>query len=235
MKIKFIVLAALVALVALGVSWAATPDSASATGVSVRHCNSDWYQNPDETSRKPVQKPKGMLFKGDQLVHHKTDLPLANLKPGYFVANQPPSLTSFFSVEVYDDTTQGYATLRWDTATHVWVLGGTSTTHASAKDFVGATTRSGKVLTANTRVVSFGVGYVANPANGTPTLVSAVIFRNRRHSLACAPAKPVRPPYGHHPNPTPSAPVTTPPATTAPGEAPAPTPVKVAHPLGVTG
>lgn len=154
-----------------------------------RNCNTDWYVNHDEGDRKPSQTDDGLVFKADQLVHHAPakDITLADLEPGSFEATPPPSLSSFFSVEVRNPDGTGYATLRYDTADSKWNIGGTSVREADASDIIGKTTARGQVIQPDAKVASFGVGYTANPNNGTKTTVTSVEFGGDTYPLACTP------------------------------------------------
>lgn len=152
--------------------------------------SSEWYVNDDgdETARKPEQTEDGLKFVGNDLVHHApvpATIELQNLHPGTFVATPAPSLSSFFSVEIANPDGTGYATLRYDTADNKWNIGGTSTREANPLDIIGKANRKGQTILATSRVLSFGVGYVANPANGTETLVKSVTFAGRTYDLTC--------------------------------------------------
>lgn len=164
---------------------------ADAPTKAIEGCHSDeWYVNDDgdENTRKPTQTEDGLKFVGNQLAHHKPEqtITLNNLHPGTYEASPAPSLSSFFSVEVRDETTGGYATLRYDADEKVWVLGGTSNKQADPEKFVGVTTKWGE-LTQQTKVVSFGIGYVRTPADGTETTVTSVTFAGRTYDLTCKP------------------------------------------------
>lgn len=154
-------------------------------------CSPGWYVNDDgdENLRRPTQTEDGLKFVGNQLAHHRPEqtITLNNLHPGSFEASPAPSLSSFFSVEVRDETTGGYATLRYDAGEKVWVLGGTSNKQADPEKFVGATTKWGE-LTQQTKVASFGIGYVRTPADGTETVVKSVTFVGKTYDLTCKPA-----------------------------------------------
>lgn len=219
-----VLVAALVTAVTVGASLLIIPASADTDlpdgAIPVnRNCNTDWYVNHDEGDRKPGQLDNGLVFKNDQLVHHapEKDIALADLEPGSFEATPAPSLASFFSVEVRDAGTGGYATLRWDATDKIWVLGGTNTKETDPAKFIDTVTKWGK-LTDQTKVASFGVGYTANPNNGTKTVVTSVTFGGDTYKLACTP-KPA-------PTVTVTAKPTTPP--TIPGRTlPAPNPVRI--------
>lgn len=150
---------------------------------------SDFYVNEDETDRVPVSTPDGLKFTGSDLVHHIADVALADLKPGAYVATPAPDQPSFFSVEVSDPTTNGYATLRWNTGTQQWdaVLKGTLVSHADPTGFIGEQTKWGG-LTPAARVSTFGVGYTANPPGAGTTTVSEVIFAGTHYPLTCKPS-----------------------------------------------
>lgn len=171
-----------------------------------------WVVNDDETDRAPEPTRYGLKFEPADLTHHAISLPLADLKPGSFVAaGAGPDQNSFFSVEVRD-TTGAYGTLRWNTSTNTWDL----TTnlgffsHADPADFVGTATKWGE-LTATTQVVSFGVGYTKTPPGTVTTVIKSVTFGGKTYDLRCHP----------HTPPT-TTPTTTP--TTAPTTAPTTTP-----------
>lgn len=179
----------------------------------VSDCLTDWYVNPDEGGadenqgdRRPEQTETGLLFSGNMLVHHapEDDILLADLEPGTFVADPAPSLNSFFSVEV---GAPGYATLRWDGTK--WNVGGTDNYSDDPSTFVGV-----KGLTAESHVLSFGVGYVNTPNNGTETTVSSVTFADVTYDLTCAPEPtPTPEPTTEDPTPTETADVATLPVT----------------------
>lgn len=156
-------------------------------------CSPGWYVNDDgdENTRKPVQTEDGLKFSGNQLAHH-TPVPatiyVRNLHPGTFVATPAPSLSSFFSVEILNPDNTGYATLRYDTADDKWNIGGTSTKETNPLDLIGKQTRNGTTIQYDAKVVSFGIGYVANPATGTETTVKSVTFAGRAYDMTCKPA-----------------------------------------------
>lgn len=184
-------IARLLAAAALVVGGLALAGPALATQTSPNigvpsQCHSGWYVNPDEEDRQPSAQAGGFAFVGNDLMHRPTSFDLKYLHPGSFHASPTPSLNSFFSVEVRDSTTGGYGTLRWNTSTHVWdlVTNLGSFSHAHPVDFIGTDTKWGK-LTANTKVVSFGVGYVNSPNNGTDTVVSKVYFGGHTYDLTC--------------------------------------------------
>lgn len=197
----------------------ALPASATEPVMVVSDCLTDWYVNPDEGGadenqgdRRPEQTEDGLMFSGNMLVHHapENDILLADVEPGIFVADPAPSLNSFFSVEV---GAPGYATLRWDGTQ--WNVGGTDKYSIDPSTFVGV-----KGLTEASHVLSFGVGYVNTPNNGTETIVSSVTFAGVTYDLTCSP----------EPEPTET---TTEPATPTPTTAAATLPVTGASTTGV--
>lgn len=179
-----------------------------------------WYVNGDEDGsdekqgdRKPTVTAEGLVFEKNQLAHHAASLSVDSLKPGTFTANPAPSLESFFSVEVINDSgSGGYATLRWNAHTEVWDMttGGQTYSDADPAKLV-------KDHEKGTKVFSFGVGYVNTPNDGTKTTVTAVTFAGVKYDLTCEPPVKTTPPTT---KPT-SHPTTKPTAshTTAPGGA----------------
>lgn len=148
-----------------------------------------WHVNGDEDGSDPKQGDRhpevtaeGLKFSGSQLIHHATSLPIADLKPGTYTASPAPSLDSFFSVEVLNDNGTGYATLRWNTTTSKWDMttGGQQYSDADPAALVADHAKG-------TTVVSFGVGYVNTPNDGTATVVSSVSFAGKTYDLTCAP------------------------------------------------
>ena len=214
---------------ALGLGLLAVPAVASATTGhttgSSAHCNTDWYQNPDEGNLKPKQLRSGMLFDGPSLAHHKTAVTLATVPntvavvtAGQVVGTKP--LLKLETSSPYSTVNKG--TTGWWSSKITTGPGSQNQPVASPADLAGLAPY-GQATT----VVSFGVGYAND--TGNKALVTAVYF-GRRYSLACAPAW--QPPAHHKPTPGPK-PTHTAPDTTAPGEAPAPTPVH--SDLPVTG
>ncbi|MCW2938464.1 MAG: pas57 [Actinomycetia bacterium] len=215
-------LLAVSAAVAATAAVLAVPATANATSVPGQPtCNTSWYQNPDETNRKPVQNPDGMEFSGSDLVHHRADTTVEALTHGTYSASPAPDQPSFFSVEV-SGTDGGYATLRWDTGANKWtmVTGGQLYSDTSPATLVDQVTPH-----KSHHVVSFGVGYTANPPGTVTTLVHSVKFNGHDYSLACH-TKPTPTPTTGSPSPSPTGTTPSPaPSSTTPGEAPAPSPV----------
>lgn len=152
-------------------------------------CLPGWYVNPDEADRIPDYSDAGMTFVGNDLVHHATNIPLADLEPGTFDSVPAPSLESFFSVEIINSDGTGYATLRYDTTG--WYIGGpkagTYDGHETdPANFIGKMSNWGEIADDST-VISFGVGYVNTPNDGTLTLVTSVSFAGQTYSLLCLP------------------------------------------------
>jgi hypothetical protein len=210
MKIR---LAVLLALAAAGLMGLATPAQATESNTDVKCPGvSGWYVNGDETDRKPTTTTEGMKFEPADLVHHAAGVPMVNVKPGSFAlatGSDTPDQPSFFSVEVRDAGTGAYGTLRWDGAAWTLVTNTASYSKADPMGYVGVETKWGK-LTAQAKVVSFGVGYTKTPAGTKTVTVKSVTFAGQTYKLTCTPpGKPVTTP------PTPSPSVTTP--TTTPG------------------
>lgn len=142
----------------------------------------NWQPNEDEQDRRPTPSADGLVFEHDQLVHHPVAMDLKDVHPGAFVADPAPSLADFFSIEVYSTADpHGYATLRWNPTLQEWNLGGTDKYGFDPVKLATDNNRS-------TNVVSFGVGYVAHPADGTKTTVSSVTFHGVTYDLTCKPA-----------------------------------------------
>ena len=218
------------AITMLAVPAVASAHTGTHTSGTASHtkCNADWYVNPDETALKPKQLPRGLLFDGPSLIHHKTS--------GYTLKNVPTNGT--FAAHVYAgarplfkmETSNPYSTINksatgkwWSSKIAASELGGQSNPVDSPADLIGKYT-----YTETTTVASFGVGYGND--TGNKALVTAIRFGSHFYSLACRP---------HHPKPTPTpstsdtgTPTPTPSEST-PGEAPAPTPVN--SDLPVTG
>jgi hypothetical protein len=190
-------------------------------------CNSDWYQNPDETTRKPVQKPSGLEFSDTDLVHHKVyGLTVEHLHPGAYVAYPAPGQPSFFSVEVSGSDGK-YGTLRWNRAAGYWEATSQGQQH---HDTNPAALADAFPLHLSHTVVSFGVGFTANPPGTVTTLVRWVKFNRHLYWLGCKPVthRPPhhpKPPYTHSPTPTPT-PTQTVPVTPPGSDAPPATPIK---------
>lgn len=144
-----------------------------------------FYANEDEQDRLPAVTTDGLRFSGDQLVHHAVAIDLKDVHPGSYAATPAPSLVDFFSVEVYSTADpHGYATLRYEAAgpeAGKWNIGGTGFYDTDAVRLATGHNRS-------TNVVSFGVGYVATPADGTATVVSSITFHGVTYPLSCKPA-----------------------------------------------
>lgn len=150
-----------------------------------------WYANPDEQDRLPEPASAGLKFHGkddthagNALIHHAADTTVEALTHGTFTASPAPDQESFFSVEV-SGSDGGYGTLRWNTTTSKWnlVTGGQfyeNTDPAKLVDMPPAHRSH--------HVVSFGVGYTANPPGTVTTVVSSVSFGGKTYDLTCKPA-----------------------------------------------
>jgi hypothetical protein len=160
-----------------------------------------WSPNPDEKAdRSPESKPEGLEFSNTDLTHHETDLKLADLKPGSFVASKTPDQPSFFSVEI-TDADGAYGTLRWNPSEGTsgeWdlVTNLGQFHHADPADFIGTATKWG-LITETARVFSFGVGYTEHPAGTVTTVVSSVTFNGHTYDLTCLPETETSSPAPH--------------------------------------
>lgn len=163
--------------VALGPA-AATPD------LTLGVCNSGWYVNPDETTRKPTPTPGGLKFEANQLIHHGATGSIEGLAAGSFVAVPAPDQPSFFSVEVRNADGTGYATLRWNTTTSKWnmVAAGTLFEHESAAELVKMTTPHKSSF-----LMSFGVGYTNSPPGTVAAVVISISFKGATYDMKCLP------------------------------------------------
>jgi hypothetical protein len=210
---------AIAAVAALGLGLTAAPVAQATTGHRTVRCGAPtgWYQNPDEASRKPVQKPIGMVFNDSDLIHHATSSTVENLHPGSYTAYPNPGQPSFFSVEV-NGSDGKYGTLRWNPAQHYWEATSQGQQHHDANPAMLA---DAFPVHLSHHVISFGVGFTANPPGTVTTLVRSVAFAGRRYKLSYRPCT--------TPGPVPTAPHTKPPVVTPPvtqpGEAPPATPV----------
>lgn len=142
-----------------------------------------WYANPDEQDRIPTPTVGGLKFEGNDLIHHAAAGTVEDLTHGTFTAAPAPDQDSFFSVEVAGDD-GGYGTLRWNTTTSKWNLttGGQfyeNTDPAALADMPPAKRSH--------HVVSFGVGYTANPPGAVATVVSTVTYGGTSYNLKCSP------------------------------------------------
>ncbi len=172
------------AVVAIGatalLAWASPAYAADPIQVQ-SECISGWYVNADEEKLLPKQTPDGLLFDGPSLVHHATDLDLADLKPGTFTSKVELGVAPLFKVE----TTAPYSTLNlaggkwWSSKIDAAAKGGQSQP-VDATDLVGLWQ-----YTADTRVFSFGVGYAND--QGNKAVVTAVTFGGKTYDLTCQP------------------------------------------------
>lgn len=179
----------------------ALADDSAQTHIKSDCSASAFYVNTeDEVDRLPGDTEDGLVFDGSDLIHHETDVALADLNHGTFTASPAPDQNSFFSVEI-SDPDGAYGTLRWNMDTSMWDL----TTNldqfhkANPADYIGVDTKWGKI-TDKTRVFSFGVGYTANPPGTVKTTVSKITFGGKDYDLTCKP--PVVTPSSSSPAPT---------------------------------
>lgn len=177
----------------------ASPAQAAAGQIGVTVCGSSttWYVNSDEGDRTPLPTSDGLVFSSNKLIHHVTLVPLANLKPGTFVANPAPDQPSFFSVEAISSL-GAYGTLRWDGSKWSITIGAGTGSESPAVTpgqfsdtdpvalLAGKVTKWGPFDPDTNRVVSFGVGYTNAPPGTVATLVSSITFMTNVYSLSCA-------------------------------------------------
>jgi hypothetical protein len=188
---RILAMAGVVAVAMLAVAPAA---SASAPPSGTTKCNADWYVNDDEAALKPKQFPGGLLFENASLIHHKpaATYTLAHVPSSGFHARLHKGVLPLFKLE----TSNPYSTVN-KTADGKWWSskipsgeGSQNQPVSSPADLVGK-----GPYTADTTILSFGVGYATDVGN--EALVTSVRF-GRTYSLACKPR-------GHHsPTPTPS-------------------------------
>jgi hypothetical protein len=185
----------------------AIPGTAQATeGTAIDACVPGWYVNPDETDNKPTSTEAGLKFEGKDLAHHEhRPLDLADVRAGSFEADGDAGKL-FMKLE----TTAPYSTIVvtgegtfWSTAMTYDQEGGQGKPVAKVADLVGKPTKPGKpALTADTKVVTFGVGYATEAGS---TVVSSIRFHGTTYRLTCKP----------EPTPTPS-------VSTSPSVSPSP-------------
>lgn len=149
-----------------------------------------WYVNDDETAQTPTPTVDGLLFAGKDLIHHATaPIDLADMDKvttGYSSTNSGKVV---FKVE----TSAPYSTIvtqpdgqLWSTAMTYDQQGGQGHPVAKYSELVGLDTKPGKAhFTADSAVVTFGVGYWTE--DGTST-VTAVDFHGKTYPLDCKPA-----------------------------------------------
>lgn len=143
---------------------------------------SGWYVNDDETDRVPTPVTGGLKFEGNDLIHHAADTTVETLTPGAFVADPAPDQISFFSVEVSGDGK--YGTLRWNTTEQYWEA---TSQGLQLHDVNPAALADAFPIHLSHHVVSFGVGYTANPPGTMATTVSSVTFAGKTYDLTCKP------------------------------------------------
>lgn len=197
----------------------------------VTTCNSSgWHVNADETDRKPTPTAGGLVFSDSDLIHHATTGNLADetFAHGTYQAAPAPDQDSFFSVEVYA-TGEKYGTLRWNTAHSYWEATSQGQQHQDADPV--ALADSFPIHLSHT-LVSFGIGYTANPPGQVPTTVTSVTFAGQTYDLTCVTASPTPKPTKTTSSPTP-APTST--RTAIPKPSASSTPTPVAGGLPVTG
>jgi hypothetical protein len=143
----------------------------------------DWYPNEDEQDRAPTPVTAGLKFEGNDLIHHATSGNLDTLTHGTFAAAPAPDQPSFFSVEV-SGADGKYGTLRWNTQESSWEATSQGEQH---HDTDPAALADVFPLHLSHHVVSFGVGYTANPPGTVTTVVSSVTFAGKTYDLTCKP------------------------------------------------
>jgi hypothetical protein len=182
-------------------------------------CTNEWYVNADEVALLPLQTEDGFVFDGPSLVHHQTDILMTALNGVDFEVEVLLGVEPLFKVE-----TSPYSTLNYVGGGKWWSSriapgdpGGQDNPVTPAvmatlpiidKSWDDATSYS-----AETRVISFGVGYAND--TGNKALVSSITFQGQTYDLTCSPQTepPTTPPATGEPT---TAPPTTPPATNPP-------------------
>jgi hypothetical protein len=184
----------------------AIPGTAQATeGTAIDACVPGWYVNPDETDNKPEATEAGLKFEGKDLAHHEhRPLDLADVRAGSFVADGDAGKL-FMKLE----TTAPYSTIVvtgegtfWSTAMTYDQEGGQGKPVAKVSDLVGKPTKPGKpALTADTKVVTFGVGYATEAGS---TVVSSIRFHGTTYDVTCKPEPTPTPTVSASPSVSPS-------------------------------
>jgi LPXTG-motif cell wall-anchored protein len=148
-------------------------------------CNTGWYVNPDETALKPVQQQTGFLFDGPSLIHHATTGALSHAATdGSFVATVRTGVAPLFKFE----TSKPYSTINKTSAGLYW-----SSKIASGDGSQAAPVSLTKLATlapytAETVLISFGVGYANDTGNSA--LVVSVTYAGHVYLLGCKPSVP---------------------------------------------
>lgn len=151
----------------------------------------NWHVNADETDVEPAVTTAGLVFTSKDLIHHATNMSLADVRAESFVANGDADkvVAKFETDSPYTSIIQTPDGKYW--SSHI--ASGTGSQSApvdTVADLIGipATNASGG-LTVDTKVVSFGVGYWT--VLGTTT-VSSITFHGTKYDTKCeaAPAAP---------------------------------------------
>ena len=157
-------------------AWSACPNLAT------------WAPNEDEQDLRPDATAGGLKFTGKDLVHHKLAAPmdLADVKAGSFVADGDAD-----KVVIKFETDTPYASIIqtpdgtfWSSKIPADQTGGQSHPVVNLVDLVGLPGLPGKTLTANTHVVTVGLGYWTEAGS---TVVSSVKFHGVTYDLTCKP------------------------------------------------
>jgi LPXTG-motif cell wall-anchored protein len=165
--------------------------STAAQATTAPPCNASWYVNPDETALKPVQEKTGFLFNGPSLIHHATSGLLSNAATdGSFVATVKTGVAPLFKFE----TSKPYSTINKTSAGLYWSSKIASGEGSQALPVTLAKLATLAPYTAETVLISFGVGYAND--TGNTALVVSLTYGGQVYLFSCKP------------------PVTTPPATT---------------------
>lgn len=146
-----------------------------------------WPDREDEVY--PKVTAGGLEFGDKTNIHHAiAPLDLADVRPGSFTATGPADDQLLMKLE----TDTPYATIVvtsdgkfWSSKIPADQPGGQSHPVAAAVDLVGLAALPGKTLTANTHVVTVGLGVGNGPGAGR--LVSSVTFHGHRYDLTCEP------------------------------------------------
>jgi LPXTG-motif cell wall-anchored protein len=221
MKRYLLALATLLLAFSVPVILSAPADATPAAATTIP-CLPGWYVNGDEANLLPKSGADGLLFDGPSLIHHATTpvaLASAPSDGAFAVSGSVTGVKPLFKME----TSGPYSTINKTADGKYW---SSKITTGDGSQSAPVTTLGSLVgkwnYTADTKVVTFGVGY-ANDA-GNKALVTSVTFGEKTYPLTCkstspsaspstSKSGPVATPTGLPSSGAPSLPVTGPNAT----------------------